>query len=282
MPPTKYILIGLHTILLLCDICQAHGGYHAQIRQCDEELQRNPNNAEIWFQRSRLNYLHGDWEKSLADLDQAESLAPGKYPVKLARGQALMAGGKLEAAKLALDEFIKSDTNVAEAYNSRALLLMKLESPSAAATDYQKAIELKTTPEPDDYIAWANAFMLSGKPEQALQSIETGLSRLGVLPALANKAIEIEVSLQHYDAALERALVQQKAAARPEQWMAKRASILAEAGRLKQSRDAWKALRVHLLALPAAQRDSHAMSRLFEQTNIALQALASTPPEQTQ
>ncbi|NJR43457.1 MAG: hypothetical protein HC767_13155 [Akkermansiaceae bacterium] len=90
--------------------------------------------------------------------------------------------------------------------------------------------------------------------------------------------IEIEADAERVDAALARIDQFQKTAARPEPWMQKRASTLASAGRLPQSRNAWQALIDHLEALPAAQRESHAMTLMAEHARAAIQVLASMPP----
>jgi hypothetical protein len=57
--------------------------------------------------------------------------------------------------------------------------------------------------------------------------------------------------------------------------MAKRASILAQAGRIPESKAAWQALADHLNALPNLERGSHAMSKLAQDAKLALASLES-------
>jgi hypothetical protein len=64
--------------------------------------------------------------------------------------------------------------------------------------------------------------------------------------------------------------------------MARRASILAQAGLLEDSRAAWTQLRDHLLALPNLERGSHSMSMLLEQAQQALESLEHTTPPSPQ
>ena len=52
--------------------------------------------------------------------------------------------------------------------------------------------------------------------------------------------------------------------------MARRATVLAQAGRIEESRAAWKALVEHLDSLPENERRSHAMSALREEASAAL------------
>ena len=82
--------------------------------------------------------------------------------------------------------------------------------------------------------------------------------------------MDFELAAQRYDDVLKRIDAMQASAPRPEPWMAKRASILAQAGRADDAKAAWTALRDHLLALPNLERGSHAMSRLLEEAQAAL------------
>ena len=85
----------------------------------------------------------------------------------------------------------------------------------------------------------------------------------------------MEIAAAQFDAALRRVDVARSTAARPEPWMVKRASILAQAGRLDESRAAWREIIAHLAALPDHERTSHAMSIIAEQARVALASLAS-------
>ena len=96
------------------------------------------------------------------------------------------------------------------------------------------------------------------------------------------KALELELMLGRYDDALARVEVLQKSAPRPEPWIARRASVLAQAGRFNESKAAWQALITHIQALPNLERGSHSMQLLTEQAQQALASLKSlsktTPP----
>ena len=249
-----------------------------EIQRCGEQIAADPDNAAHWFHRARLDFLHGDWMRSLKDLETVERLAPGKYPVELSRGQAWMAGDKFPQARKALDAFVKSHPEVAEGFATRAKLMMKLDDPAAAAADFQQALAKTKSPEPDLYLATADALIAAKRPREAVLTLDAGLAKLGAIPSLANRALETELSLGAFDPALARVAAMRRSAPRPETWMAKRAAILARAGRLDESRSAWIELRQHLLSLPDKQRDSHAMSVFLDQTRTALDSLSHTTP----
>jgi hypothetical protein len=89
--------------------------------------------------------------------------------------------------------------------------------------------------------------------------------------------LDLELSMKNFDTALRQIEDAQKDAPRPEPWMARRAAVLKQAGRIEESRAAWKALAQHLASLPERERTSNAMSKLTEETHHALLALKSLP-----
>ena len=265
------------SMVLAVTPCHGHGGFHEEIARCNERIAAEPGNAEHWFQRGRLDCLHGDWMRALMDLDTVERLAPGKYPVDLVRSQAWLAGGKLPQAKTALDAFVEAQPEVAEGFVTRARLMVRLEQADAAAADFQKGLAITESPEPDLYVETADALVMAKCPEKAVRTLDAGMVKLGVIASLAEKALALERSLGHYEAALSRIAVMQQAAPRPEPWMAKRADVLAQAGRRDEARLAWEELRGHLLALPDQERNSRSMSGLLEQCQQALAVPRPSP-----
>lgn len=279
---------SIHTLLRLGSLgvfmvlatspCSGHGGYHQEIQRCDEQIAAEPDNAAHWFRRARLDYLHGDWMRSLKDLETADRLAPGKYPVDLARGQAWMAGDKLPQARKALDTFVKSHPEVAEGFATRARLMMELDEPAAAVADFRQVLVKTNSPEPDLYLETADALVAAKHPREAIETLDAGMKKLGAITSLAGKALAIELSLGSYDLALSRVDALRRSAPRPEPWMAKRAAILAQAGRIENSQAAWIELRQHLLSLPENERGSHSMNVVLNQTRAALDSLSHMEP----
>lgn len=216
-----------------------HGGYDEEIRVADEQLSAEPENGGIWFHRAELHYLHGDWMRTLLDLEKANQFAPGKYPVGLVRGKALMAGGKLRLAKSALDEFVKANPDSPDGFATKARVELACGDHDLAVEDFRRALAKTRNPEPDLFVEAAHASVVAGRPEAALDDLEGGISRLGEIPSLVSKAIEMEESLGRIDAALARILKLERSVQRPEPWMARRASILAKADRIAESKAAF-------------------------------------------
>ncbi len=275
---TRALRLSFCIIALLgCGVSQvcAHGAYHEELQRVNEQLEASPNDGGLWYQRGWISFLHGDWQLSLTDLERAERLAPGRYPFDFVRGQALAAGQQFEAAKTVLDDFIKANPNHGPATAMRARVLEKMGLHEASLADFRAALHKKPEPEPDLYQEAAEALAARELDDQAVQVLQNGIERLGNIPSLVLKALDMEIRTHRFDAALLRVDAMQKAAPRPEPWMAKRASLLAQAGRTTESVTAWKALRDHIASLPNLQRGSNAMSQLTIEAEQALAALAS-------
>ncbi len=261
--------------------CFGHNGYHEELRHVDEQLAAKPDDATLWMQRGHLDVLHGDWQGAMIDLEKADRLAPGKLLTGYVRGRALALGGQFEAGKAVLDDFIQAHGTHPDAYVARARILLKLNRPADAAKDFAAAIERAKRPEPDLFVENADALVATGRNSEAIQVLGAGITKLGDIPQLTLKALDLEVSAGQFDAALLRVEAMRKAAPRPEPWMAKRAELLAQAGRKAEAQAAWTELRERIAAMPVLERGSFAMSRLTEQAETALAALASHSPNKT-
>ena len=253
----------------------ADGTYHEKLLVLDERLKSDSSDAQAWFQRGSLCLLNGGWQVALADLERADRLAPGKFPTDWLRGQALAAGGHFAMARTVLDDFITAHPDHAGALASRARVLSSLGRMEDSVADYRAALARSPLAEPDFILEVADALTKLGLKNEALGVIDAGIKRLGQTPALAVKAVEMEIAAAQFDAALRRVDVARSTAARSEPWMVKRASILAQAGRLAESRAAWREIIAHLAALPDHERTSHSMSIMAEQARVALASLDS-------
>ena len=251
-----------------------HGAYHERLAQLAAELEKTPNDARLHFQLADLNGQHGDWQMSLLNLDRVDELAPGKFPTALLRGQAWLAGGQPAKAKAVLDPLLAAHPEYAHAWVLRARTWQRLGDGPASLADYREALRRTPVPEPDLVQETADAMAAQGREKEAVQILAAGLEKLGAVPSLVLRAMDLEIATKNFDAALSRVEAMQKSAPRPEPWMARRASVLAQAGRIEESRAAWQALVEHLAALPNLERGSHAMSKLAEDARQALAALA--------
>jgi len=255
----------------------AHGTHSALMTEIEARLAAQPDNASLWYQRALLEFEHTDWAASAHDLDRAEALAPGQYPVLWWQGKLLDQQGKPVESKAALDAFLAKSPTHWGALASRARVESQLGLDAAALGDFQAALANQADAEPDLIEEVAQALARHGRTDESVKVLEAGLARLGNVPSLQLKLIEIEVNATRFESALARLSNYQQSAPRPEPWMEKRARMLAEAGRTDAAAAAWRSLIVHLDGLPAVERGSHSMSQLSVRAHQALAVLAASP-----
>jgi tetratricopeptide (TPR) repeat protein len=266
-------------VLVFCcstAILFAHGTHGQLMEAINRKLESSPDNANLWYQRGFLNLEHEDPAQALADLEKAENLAPGKLPTFWLKGQALELSGRHPEARAAFDVHIQRFPDDGRGYSSRARILLKLGAPQEALADYRKSLAKSPDAEPDLVQEAAVALDANGSPEEAIQVLEAGMKRLGQIPSLTIRALEIEMKTGRYDSALARVETIRKSAPRQEPWMAKRAEMLGHAGRPEESRAAWQTLIDHLAQLPNLERGSNSMSLLAEQARQSVANLSKT------
>lgn len=252
----------------------AHGDLVERMAGLHVKLEIQPDDAALRFELAGVYCLHGDWDLALAELERVDRLAPEKYPTDLVRGEAQLATRVPEAAKVALDRFLAAHPHQVKALTLRARALEVLAQPEASLTDYRTAWQVQARPEPDFVQEFSNALAAHGHAQEALEVLTVGIEKVGPVPGLVQLALQREIAAGRFDAALARIDTLQKSAPRVELWMAKRASVLEQAGRRAEAQSAWQALLDHLAALPNLERGSHAMSVLAEQARRQRAALA--------
>lgn len=239
----------------------AHGDLHGKIEEISRRIEHAPT-PDLRFQRANLYFNHGEAALALADLAWLDQYAPGKIETDPLRAAALHLDGRDQAALSALDRYLRIHPDATRCLALRALVRRKLGNTREAIMDYQAAIALDPHPEPDLILEAAEALVAEKRTVEAVKSLDAAISRLGPVPALALRALEIEIAAEDWDGALARTARLQASAPRPEPWMCRRGVILEQAGRTAAANKAWQALLNHLSSLPPAERDSAAMTRI--------------------
>lgn len=255
----------------------AHGDYHDVVKEIDQALQKEPDNADLHFRLAVACEEHGEWTSALIALERAERLAPGKHPIGLIQGKALAQGTQWQAAETVLSEFLGTHFENAEAWAERARVRLQLSRPQEAITDFQTAITKAERPTADLFLETANAWFTQANLEEANQVLNHGIERLGSIPELLEKAIEIETRLERYDQAITHLETLRTVAAQPELWQARQARLLSQAGRQEAATTVWQDLRTRILAMPSLQRGQPDLTRLLQEAQAALGETSVVP-----
>jgi tetratricopeptide (TPR) repeat protein len=265
-------LVGL-SFLLQADSVLGHEGLHELIDAQKKKVDKAPADPALRLELASLYGSHGDLKLALKNLDRVDALAPGKFQTDLLRSQAFVVVGDFAKAKEALDRQLVSHPENPQAWLLRARAERHLGQDQASLADFREAWKRTSSPDPDLIQEVADALATQGFPDEAAQVLAAGIAKLGRIPSLVLRSLDLEIAAKNFDAALRLVAEMQKDAPRPEPWMARRATILRQAGRADEARAAWQALSDHIASLPAPERTSHAMTQFADEARQALALL---------
>jgi tetratricopeptide (TPR) repeat protein len=238
----------------------AHGDLHEQIDAVSKEIAATPGNGALFLRRAELHRAHEDWAPAMADYARAEQLKADDSIIRLGRGKLFLATGEPAKACLELDPLIEKSPAHVDARATRARARVKNGEHAGAVADYSAAIDSATRPEPEHYLERAAALIATDPPRltEALKGLDEGIARLGSPVTLVLAAVDIEIRMRHFDAALGRIDRAGAGAKRPEQWLVRRAEVLELASRPAEARAAWAQALAALEALPPRHRNVQA------------------------
>jgi len=245
----------------------AHGELHKLIKMLSTDIEADPKNADLYFQRGELYRMHKDWDLALSDFDKAESLNPKIADhLNLARARVHLGCNDPEKALKLLNQLASASPS-AEVFTVRAEVLENLLRLDAAADDLAKALVLNKEAPAFLYLQHADLLLRAKKDNQeaALKTLNGGLCRLGSVITLESRALELEVQLKRFDAAMARLDRLIGSSPRKEQWLAHKAKVLAAAGRADESRAVYRETQQVLNALTPQQRSTPASKEIQQQ-----------------
>jgi len=251
----------LAALLAWCPPALAHGDLHDQIEAVTAQLRSRPH-AELFHKRGELRRAHGEYAAALVDYARALRLDDRLNVVYLSRGRALLEAGRAARAIASLSRFLLLHPDHEQALLLRARARAQLRRHAEAEADFAALLARAADPIPDLFLESAANLASSGQHEQALAVVEAGLGRLGALVVLEHAALELELALGRWPAALARIDRLLAAAARKESLLARKAEILELTGDAAAAAAVRSAALAQLVALPRSKREVPAMQRL--------------------
>ena len=214
--------------------------------------------------------MDGDWTNALADLDRVESLDRSAGRVDFLRGLVHYEAGQPQLAIVPLDRYLAGQPKDSEAFTLRGRVRAKLNRHAPAIDDYNKAIAMSGTPNPELFIERAAEWRALGKPEEAVRGLDEAIRKMGPLVTLELPAVDAELALQHYDAALARIDTVMARLQRKETWLERRAQILRAAGREEKAKKNYRDALAAIERLPPAHRLTRMTLELEARLRMAL------------
>lgn len=246
-----------------------------RLQKLDEQIRKTPRNAILYFMRGELYHVQENYDAALADFDKVSELSPYMTEVDLVRGQTLLAAGRLDQAKAALDKFLEKKPDDVDGLVTRARVQIKQGKRLAGAADFTAAISHSEKPDAQLYLERFEAFRAEGVDHfnEALHGLDEGIEKLGSLTALEKPAIELELQRKNYDAALTRLDKISNQFESKVAYLARRAEILEQAGRKEEARQAYMAALQLIEALPKVERTAVSSQVLEKKLRASLARL---------
>lgn len=224
----------------------AHGSLHEAIERKSSQIEAQPDDALLHFERGMLYQEHGDIGPALKDFHRALELEPAYQICHLPLAQLYRDTGNFNRALLHINTFLEQEPENPFGYETRASIFQKTGAFIPAVADLRKMIALKNDNaiRPDDYFNLADGILLAypGQYGLAIGALEEGVQRLGDIISLQERLVGLEVAAQQYSAALQRIEQVAQALPRQDKWLAKREEVArlmqqkqAEGGRLTPS-----------------------------------------------
>ncbi|HGY91013.1 MAG TPA: hypothetical protein ENK43_07560 [Planctomycetes bacterium] len=231
---------------------RAHGDLHKKIAAASREIAKHPNNPDLYARRGELYRLHREFERALADLSRAESLAPDREAFWALRASVLHALKRDREAQGEIARFLGRQPNHGEALWLSAEIEAALGNWNEAARGYAAAVIHLRRRTPRHYVTWAEAVLKTGagSARRAIEILDAGRLALAGAWSLEIEALRIERSHRLWDAALRRVDRILRRAPRKESWLLEKGRILEAAGRTSEARSAYEAASAALEKLP--------------------------------
>lgn len=271
---TRFRILVFSLIWSCTAYADAHGDYHEVVSEIEKALEKEPENADLHFRLAVAFEEHGEWSSALVALERVERLAPGKHPVALVQGLALAKGGQSQAAEAMLNEFLETHPKHTKALTERARVRLQLKRCDEAICDFQAVIENCSQPEVEVFFETANVWLSKGNPTEAARVLNEGVTRLSLHPDLLEKAFDVTLAAGQHEVALGHLDALQQASPKPQEWLARKAQLLAQWGRPEDAQKIWRELRDQILARPNLERGQPHFVSLLEK---AQRALGETP-----
>lgn len=275
MTQTPSLPLALVIALALAGLLHGHGNHEERVELYTAKIKRQPDDVVARHQLALAYVENDDWKLALEQLDIADSLKPpgSELDFSVTRGRALAIGDDLDGARQVLDTYLGKHADDGPALLERARIFAAQGQWAPCLADYRGALKLISHPDPDVFLEVAEILSQQKHGDEAIATIQRGIASQGNVPALVLKAMELESAAGHYDAALTRIDTMTKLMPRPEPMLAKRAALLAKAGRHDESRLAWEDLARHIESLPNLERGSATLTEISRQAQVALAAL---------
>lgn len=237
----------------------AHPDARHSLEVIDQHLRETPRDPQLHLTKAGILLGIEHTADAIRCVDEAARLDPNAPGLGYYEGRLFLAAGHPAAACTRLEAFLKTEPQPAEAARLVGKVYATQGDLDRAVAWLLALLQFPTDPTPDDVARCATLYLHRHRPgddDLALKALDAGLARLGCLTGLHYMAIDIEVRLGRYDAALAR-VAQLSVQFQPRvEFEVKRAEILGLAGKKVEAAQAYDNAVAIMDASPRERRGS--------------------------
>jgi tetratricopeptide (TPR) repeat protein len=183
----------------------AHPGAQETLEHLNGRIAADPDRWELFYQRGVSHLESGQYENARRDLEHAAALGDPRHSA-YQLGVVNFRTDNYSAALACFDRYLSYQPGHSGSLRFRARLHGINQNYSAALGDYQALFERPEQTTPADYIAASELLIESPEHEidHAIDVLDQGMVKLGVVSQLQYLAIELELNRGQYYKAIER------------------------------------------------------------------------------
>jgi len=177
----KYRIICLFILLFTTVKTLAHGDLIARINAKTHQISKDPQNAELYYDRGFLYQQHEEYDKALKDYSKAEKLGYNTKLLFYRLAETYKVSGKLNKALQSVSEYLERDQSDIKIYKLKAQILILKKQYPQAITAYKYVLKNTIDLRPDDFITYCDIVLKidSKNYKEALDILEVGFEKLG-------------------------------------------------------------------------------------------------------
>ncbi len=266
--------------VLPASAARASGSQQVRIARLSQRIAEAPSDLRLLARRAELLCEQNEIEAAEADFEQIRQVDPAWHQIHLLRARCLLAQRRLDEARDAIASFRMREPDDAEGMRVDAEILFEQRRWEEADALYVRYLTAAERPKPQDYIHASEAIAQRGPDhiERAARVLEWGLSKLGNIASIRERAIQLALDAGDPEGALRR-VDEAMTSGRKEQrndvrWLVWRGDVLSKLGRAEEARSAYHAAVRAIDRRPPARRES---SDLVALRVLAERGLAQLP-----
>lgn len=245
-------------------LCWSHPGIAEAEDIVAHDLEKSPRDPALYLQRAMLERERGDWDAAAASYTTAAEFGADRDITDIALATVFLEAGLQKTALARVNIALDRNADNAVAVFARARIHAQGSEHTAAAADYSRAVTLLEHPEPGLVLEAMNAQMFAAQPDavvseggmaadssasnadssdllrvqqitSALAIADVAIAKLGVVPTIQSRAIELETELERYAFAIARIDTMLAQAPRHEVWISQRGDLLMAYGKPEEA-----------------------------------------------